>query len=703
MKSYKFAFLALVVLFQSTCLFAEEGMWPVSEIDKRLYNQMVESGLKVPFEALYSEKNVSIKDAVVLFDGGCSAGVVSKSGLLFTNHHCARDRVQEVSTEQHNYIQNGYWANSIQEEIPIKGLNVKFLVKSINVTEKAKELLKNNSSRKAQFLIEKEYNNPKESIEASLDSYSTGEYIVSIYRVFNDVRLVGIPPESIGNFGGETDNFVWPRQSADFAVFRIYAGANNQPANYSPNNKPYQSEKFLPISLAGVHDNDFAMTYGFPYITHRNISSSELDEEVNVKDKATMITKGKYIDVLKPEMETKDDVRLKYSTKNFSAGNSQKLAEGVVKYVSLSPAFEEKKQKEEKFSKWVNSSPERKEKYGKVLEILNDNYKAEKSPKYAHAIIGGALFGDASLFGIRAKQVVEATKDTAKTKSLANFQKWYLSFMKDYDAPTDKKIVVAMLKLVKEEIDSKYLPDLYQTIDEKFGGNINAYADNMYNTSIFLNSDKVNAFFKGENVNIEQDPLYLYGVSIFNKMQDLKKINADADTQIRSARKLYTEGFLEMNAGVLTYPDANFSMRLTYGKVTGAAPRDGLSYKSQTTLLGVIEKENTRDYQFYVWPRLKDLYYKKDFGRYGENGKMYTCFLSSTDITGGNSGSPVIDANGRLIGLAFDGNEESLAGDMIYEKDKNRSINVDIRYVLFIIDKYANDPYILNELSISNK
>ncbi len=683
-------------------LSADEGMWPVSQIDKRLYKQMVESGLELPFEALYNDQKACIKDAVVLFDGGCSAGVVSKNGLLFTNHHCARDRAQQVSTPEHNYVQNGYWANSLGEEIPIKGLNVKSLIKSENVTEKAKELLKSNSTRKVQAIIEKEYNDPEQSIEASLDGYSTGQYIVSVYRVFNDVRLVGIPPESIGNFGGETDNFVWPRQSADFAVFRIYADAGNHPAKYAADNKPYLSENSLPISLDGVHDNDFAMTYGFPFITQRNISSFELDEEVNVRNRATMITKGKYIEVLKPEMESKDDIRLKYSTKNFSAGNSQKLASGIVKYVSLSPAFEQKKLKEEEFSQWINQSSDRKAKYGEVLDVLNHNYNEQRSPKYAHSIITGALFGDACLFGIRGRQVVEsAKKDSLRSKSLDNFKKWHTAFLKDYDAQTDKKVVKAMLELVKEQIEGKYLPDLYKTIDEKFNGNIHAYAENLYATSVFLDSAKVQSFLSGENLNVQDDPLYQFGIAIYQKMMDLKKLTNDSGSEIRNAKKLYAEGFREKNSGILSYPDANFSMRLTFGKVTGAEPRDGLIYKSQTTLKGILEKENSQDYQFYVWPRLKELYKNKDYGRYGENGQLYTCFLANTDITGGNSGSPVIDAKGRLIGLAFDGNEESLAGSIIYEKDKNRSINVDIRYVLFVIDKYAGNQYILKELNIT--
>lgn len=704
MKFSKLTWVIIFAAFGCLSVSADEGMWPVSNIDSRLYQKLKESGLQLPVEALYSDTKVSLKDAIVLFDNGCSAGVVSENGLIFTNHHCARDRAQQISTPEHNYVQNGYWANNLNEEIPIKGLNVKFLIKSIDVTDSARIMLAKNSIKKVQYTYESRFNDTALGIEASLDVYSTGKYILSVYRVFNDVRLVGIPPESVGNFGGETDNFEWPRQSADFAVFRIYAGKDNIPSKYSADNKPYRPVTFLPLSLNGVHEGDYTMALGFPFSTQRNINSFELDELLNVKNKATMITKGKYIEVLKDELENHEDVRLKYSSKNFSAGNSQKLAEGFVKYVSLSPATEIKKKQEEDFQRWADSDSTRKTKYGKVLEILKNNYDEQRVPKYAHAIIIGSLFSDASLFGIRTRQVVEAyaKNDTAIfNNSVADFKQWYSGFMKNYDVATDRKIVRAMLKLVKEQVDSKYLPDLFSVIQSSYKGDIDAYVNDMYAKTFLTDKDKVERFLKKPLLKTAQnDMFYNFGISLYEKMIELKKVTNDNGNEIRNARRLYTSGMLLKNAGQLTAPDANFSMRLTYGKVAGAEPRDGIIYKSQTTLAGVMEKEDTTNYQFYVWPKLKTLFKNKDLGRYGENGKQYTCFLTSNDVTGGNSGSPLINGKGELIGLVFDGNRESLASDVIYEQDKNRTINVDVRYILFIIDKFAENKYILDELTI---
>jgi hypothetical protein len=686
-----------------TNLIADEGMWTISNLDSALVRKMKNIGLQLSAEQIYSENKPSIKDAVMVFDNGCTAEFVSGNGLILTNHHCGRDRVQQVSSETHNYIRDGFWANSPKEEIAIKGLTVKFLIKSVDVTQLAGEMLKSKTLRKVMSVIEKQYTDSLLGYSASLDSYSTGQYIVSVYQVFTDVRLVGVPPESIGNFGGETDNFEWPRQSADFCVFRVYADKNNLPALYSENNKPYQPKTYLPISLKGVHENDFALTIGFPYATQRYISSYELREEQDVKNRATVITKGKYIEVLKKQMDNDESIRLKYSNKNFAAGNSYKLALGTLKLVNLSPALENKQRQETGIQSWINADSVRLKKYGKCLVTLQKNYELERNPKYAHALITGALFNDASLFGIRARNIVEqlSKNDSFQiNKSVINYRQWYNSFLKDYDPATDKAIVRAMVKLVKNEVKKEYLPGFYKIIETEYQDDIDKYVDDLYTKSTFSSPERIDGFLKNPTLDVKQDPLYVFGLSVYDKLIDLKKLTTDLGTEIRKTNRLYEEAVKEKDAGLLKYPDANFSMRLTYGTVCGASPRDGLNYNSQTTLKGVIEKEDSANYEFRVSPRLKDLYYKKDFGRYSEKGQLYTCFLTNTDITGGNSGSPVINGKGELTGLAFDGNFESLAGNIIYEPQKNRSINVDIRYVLFVIDKFAKSQYILKELTI---
>jgi len=703
MSYLKRIILSLLVLVCYTAVKADEGMWTISKLNSTLVQKMKDIGLQLSGEQIYSENQPSLKDAVMIFDNGCTAELVSANGLLFTNHHCGRDRVQQVSTETHNYIRDGFWASSRKTEIPIKGLTVRFLISTVDVTERATDLLKTKSIRKVQAELEKQYTDTLKGYTASLDGYSTGQYFVAVYQIFNDVRLVGVPPESVGNFGGETDNFEWPRQSADFSVFRVYAGKDNLPAVYSADNKPYVPKTFLPVSLSGVHDNDFALTIGFPFMTQRYINSYDLQEEQEVKNRATVITKGKYIEVLKREMDNDESVRLKYSNKNFSAGNSYKLALGTLKLVNLSPALANKQKQEAGFQAWVNSDSARIKKYGKVLETLRQNYALQRNPKYAHALITGAMFNDASLFGIRTRNIVEQlTKNDSKqlNKAVDTYRQWYRSFSKDYDVATDKKIVRTMIKLVKKEVKKEYLPDFYADIDSKYEGNIDKYVDDLYARSVFTASQGVDNFLRKPDLSIKEDPFYKYGIAIYDKLIELKRLTADLSADIRKETQLYKAGVREQEAGQLKYPDANFSMRLTYGKVAGATARDGLIYKSQTTLRGVIEKEDSTNFEFKVWPRLKQLYYANDFGRYGEKGQLFTCFLTSTDITGGNSGSPVINGKGELTGLAFDGNFESLAGSIIYEPEKNRAVNVDIRYVLFIIDKFAQSNYILNELTI---
>jgi hypothetical protein len=703
MSYFKRTTLFLLVLFCFTMVKADEGMWTISNLNSALVQKMKEIGLQLSADQIYSENQSSLKDAVMIFDNGCTAELVSSNGLIFTNHHCGRDRVQQVSSEVHNYIRDGFWASSRKTEIPIKGLTVKFLIKTVDVTQQAIDLLKTKSSRKVQAEIEKQYADTLKGYTASLDGYSTGQYFVAVYQIFNDVRLVGVPPESIGNFGGETDNFEWPRQSADFSIFRVYADKNNLPAAYSADNKPYQPKTFLPISLSGVRENDFELTIGFPFATQRYINSYELQEEQEVKNRATVITKGKYIDVLKKEMDNDESVRLKYSNKNFSAGNSYKLALGTLKLVNLSPALTNKQKQEAEFQAWVKSDSTRVKKYGKALEIIQKKYELQHNPKYAHALITGALFGDASLFGIRTRSIVEQlSKNDQKQlgKAIENYRQWYRSFSKDYDVSTDKKIARTMIKLVKKEVKKEYLPDFYAVIDAKYQGNIDKYVDDLYAQSIFTSTDGIDKFLEKPSLSIKEDPLYIFGVSIYEKLIELRKLTTDLSADIRKTNHLYEEGVREKEAGQLKYPDANFSMRLTYGTVSGATPRDGLIYKSQTTLRGVIEKEDSTNFEFQVSPKLKQLYYKKDFGRYGEKNQLFTCFLTNTDITGGNSGSPVINGKGELTGLAFDGNFESLAGSIIYEPEKNRAVNVDIRYVLFVIDKFAQSQYVLNELTI---
>jgi len=698
----KFFNLLLFILFTGSIL-ADEGMWTISRLDGPLMQKMKKLGLQLPVNQIYDTLAPSLKDAIIVFDNAGSAEFVSANGLVMTNHHCARGRAQEVSTAEHNYLRDGFWANSLGEEIPIKGLTVRVLVRQIDVTDKALALLKTISSRKASYAMEKVYNDSTRGIEASLDGFSDGTYLLSVYQVFKDVRMVGLPPESIGNFGGETDNFAWPRHSADFSVFRVYADANNQPAAYSVNNQPFHPKKFIPVSLKGVQPNDFSMILGFPFSTARHTTSFEMIEEMDVKNRATGITKGAYIEVVEREMNKDERVRLLYSDKNFSAGNSCKLALGTLKQVYLSPALAQKQKSESEFRIWVQADTSRLRKYGDCLAKLERNYALEKEPKYAHALLTGALFGDATLFGIRSRGLVdqiEFKEKSALDKQVLSFRNWYVKFLTEYDSKTDQEIVRAMVKLLKKEMKKESLPDFYAIIDSQFKGNIDAYVNDLYAKSIFTSPDSVQNFMENPTKRVQQDPLYVFGISVYTKLMDLRKLSDKYSEEIRKYKKVFNEAMREKNANMLSYPDANFSLRLSYGTVCGASPRDGLTYRFQTTLKGVLEKEDSTSYDFQVHPKLKSLYVNKDFGRYASKEAMPVDFLTNNDICGGNSGSPVLNKKGELIGIAFDGNWESLASNSIFEPEKNRTVNVDIRYALFIIDKFASNKYILNELTI---
>lgn len=695
--------LLLCFICGSTQASAEEGMWTITNLDSVLVRNMKAAGLTLTGTQLYNETKPALNNAVLMFDNDCSASFVSADGLLLTNHHCARDRVQQLSTEAHNYIRDGYWATSPETELPVKGLTVKYLVKSIDLTAQVTGMLKSKTLRRIQRDIEKQYADTLNGLQASLDGFTTGQYFLSVYRVFSDVRLVGIPPESVGNFGGEAENFEWPRQTADFAVFRVYANAQNLPEAYAVSNMPYRPENYLPLTLKGVHDNDFVMTAGFPFSTQRNVSSCALDDEINVKNRATVLTKGKYIQVLKKEMDNDEAVRLKYSSKNFNAGNSYKLALGIVTLVEQSGAVQHKKDEEVRLQQWLRQDSALVQKYGHLQDTLLQNYAKAFAPKYAHAVITGALFGDASLWGIRARHLVDQLKKNDREgveKAVAVYRQWYASFSKNYDVNTDRKVATAMIKLVRKEVKPECLPAFYKVIDSRFGGDVDRYVAELYEHSLFVQPARLEKFLKKPSLSVSNDPMFIFGTSIYDKLIELKTEFSVCTATIRATEKNYQEAMRMMNADKLSYPDANFTLRLTYGKVEGAVPRDGLQYLSRTTIDGMMAKEDSTDFQFYVWPKLKTLFREKDYGRYVENGTLYTCFLSSTDITGGNSGSPVINHNGELVGLAFDGNFESLAGDYIYEPQKNRAINVDIRYVLFIIDKLAGNKYIINNLNI---
>lgn len=703
MKFFKVGFGCLLCLLSIAQIRADEGMWLISKIDSVLAKKLRTGGLNIPINQLYSDEKASIKDAVLVFDNVGTAEVISSDGLIITNHHCGQDRIQQLSSNEHNYLKDGFWAGSFKDEIPVKGLSVRFLVKTVDVTEQVKKLNVKGGLRKVESELDKIYGNSEKNLTVSLDSYPGGLYLLSVYQIFNDVRLVGAPPVSIGNFGGDYDNFEWPRHSADFSLFRIYADSKNESAEYSPSNVPYHPKSVLPVSISGIKNQLFTMVVGFPFMTQRHITSYELQELQDVKNRAIIIAKTHRQNILKSEMDKSEAIRLKYAAKFFNSSNACKLALGSSKLIDQSPALKQKQQQELEFQTWANADSQRSQQYGKCLSELGKAYNKQHDAKYAHTFILNALATDAFLPGTRAASLVrliENKEEEQLQKAVANYRQWFDTFQKEYDQETDRKVTNEMIKVVAKYVKKEYLPEFYKVIETKYKGDIDKYTNDLYNQSILSNPAKLNAFLKKPSLRIKADPFYIFGTSIYESLINLKKEFSDSGKEILAQTRIYHEGLSEKDRASGNYPDANFSMRLSYGKVAKVSPRDGLTYDSQTTLRGVMEKEDTTVYEYHVPSRLKELYEQKDYGRYGQDGEMYTCFLSTNDITGGNSGSPVLNANGELIGLAFDGNKESLASSVIYEPNKNRCINVDIRYVLFVIEKYAKANRLIDELTI---
>lgn len=699
-KKLKLTYTAILLIVVCCCpisfLLADEGMWPMYKPDNAIIEKMKSLGGQIDSEMLYAENEASLKDAVVIFDNACTGVFVSRNGLLFTNHHCAIDRVQQLSNSQNNLLAKGFWATSPDTEIPVAGLTIKILQKTIDVTEKALTLLaQHNSARKMISEIEKEYN--QKDYTCSTTANSDGKYILSVYKQYTDIRLVGIPAEDIGNFGGQNDNFEWPRHSADFAIFRVYADTKNEPSAFAASNRAFNPQKHVRISTQGIVPNDFVLTIGFPGFTQRNIHAMKLKEEIEIKNRANIIAKAQYLSILNEAMTENEAIKLMYSNKYFQQANGYKFALGVNEHIYQTSIFEQKKAQENLLTtqNWRNDS------ISHYIQTIQQKYDERFDAKYAHAMLAATLFSDAALFGIRSRHLVdqlERKREKQLPKAIENISKWHKSFMQNYHPDTDKQLVKAMIATLKENVSPDYLPIFYSHIDKKFKSNIDAYVEDMFEKSIYLNPAKFNTFLEKPNLKLKKDPLYQYGVAVYEKMLHLKNLSADSTSELRNAEKNYQIAL--RNAQQQTsYPDANFSMRFTYGRCSGFNPRDGVKYEAQTTHKGLLEKIQSQPQAYQLPIQFSKALESKNFGRYAKDGMLYTCFLSDTDITGGNSGSPVLNRYGQLVGIAFDGNFESLPGIFLYQANKNRAINVDIRYVLFIIDKFENAQYIMNELT----
>jgi hypothetical protein len=710
-----FTILLILILSFGFKAKADEGMWLLPLLEKLNMGKMTELGLKLSAEDIYSINKVCLKDAVVIFGGGCTAEIVSSQGLVLTNHHCGYGSIQAHSSVDHDYLRDGFWAKTKEEELPNPNLSVTFLIRVEDVTGQVLANVKQGMSETdrtaaindARQVIEKkaaEGNNYR----AQVSSFYGGNYFyLLIYERYNDIRLVGAPPSSIGKFGFDTDNWEWPRHTGDFSVFRVYSGPDGKPAPYSKDNIPLKPKRYLTVSLKDRNIGDFAMVLGYPGRTNRYMTSYEVNEQLQIVHPDRIKIRGIKQEIWMKDMMADQKVNIQYSSKYSGSSNYWKYSIGQKASLEKLNVKEKKEEIENQFNKWVIADPERKAKYGEALNMIKTAIEGRADYYNVVQYISECMQG-CELFGLnrRIASLVTALKSKDNQKisdAVSEFKNTSSNFYKDYNLPTDIQSTKAMLKLYKTDVPVKFQPDFYaNVVDKKFKGNIDKFVDDMFAKSVFANEAKLNAFLdKPVLKTLESDPVYLTATSFFNTATGVSKDLSQFDAGLATGKRLWIAALLEMVPEKTLYPDANSTMRLSYGTVQDYDPRDAVTYKYYTTLQGVVDKYKPGDYEFDVPKRLIELNNKKEFGRYGSSkGYMPVCFLTTNDITGGNSGSPVMNGNGELIGLAFDGNWESMSGDIAYEPELQRTIVVDIRYVLWLMDIYSGAKNLVDEMTI---
>jgi len=699
-------------------LMADEGMWLPALIEKLNINQMKKEGLSLNAEDIYSINHSSLKDAIVALDrGSCTAELVSSEGLLLTNHHCGFNEIQEHSSVDHDYLKNGFWAKTKEEELSNPGKSATFLIRFEDVSDKIlpevnEQMTADERSKKVREIASKI---EKEAVkDTHYDSqvqalYNENRYYLFVTETFRDIRLVGAPPQSMGKFGGDTDNWMWPRHTADFSMFRIYCGKDGKPAAYSTENVPYKPKHHLPISLKGYKMDDFAMVLGYPGTTNRYKTSYGIDYTMNVTNPIRIKVRAEKQRVMDDFMRTSRKARIMYSSKYAESSNYYKYSIGQNEGLKKLNVLEKKRQLEDRFTQWVDSDVQRKAKYGEALGLISGAYKETADEIASEYMIETMIRGpEIFYFAYRTRPLYEALKSDLNSEkvSLASqrVKGGLIEFFKDYDSETDQKMAAALFRIYQENVDPQYYPPFFKTVKAKYGNDFEKYTKELYAKSIFGSQERLVKFFETPKAKVlQKDPLFQVSLEIFRMLGVISDQTSKTTDMLDKGNHLFVGGLMEMESDKLFYPDANSSMRLTYGTVGDYIPRDGVQYSYFTTLKGYLEKEIPGDDEFDVPAKLKELYAAKDFGRYADaDGSLRTCFITNNDITGGNSGSPVINGKGELIGIAFDGNWEAMSGDIAYEKEIQKCINVDIRFVLWIIDKMAGAQNLIDEMTIVN-
>ncbi|MDO3389250.1 S46 family peptidase [Bacteroides sp. ET489] len=690
---------------------ADEGMWMLGNLNRQTRKAMKELGLEMPASRLYNPRKPSLKDAVVSFGGFCSGVVVSEDGLVLTNHHCGFSSVQQHSSVEHDYLKDGFVARNRSEELPNPELYVRFLLRTEDVT---KRVLKHVTPRMTEaerssvvdsmmLAIGAEVSAADSTLVGVVDAYYGGnEFWLSVYRDFNDVRLVFAPPSSIGKFGWDNDNWMWPRHTGDFCVFRIYADKNNRPADYSPDNVPYHPSYVAPISLDGYREGSFCMTLGYPGSTERYLSSYGIEEMTQTANQAQIDVRGIKQAIWKREMDRNDSIRIKYASKYDESSNYWKNSIGMNRAVRKLKVLKKKRAMEQELRRWIQQTPDERADLLQLFTDLELAYKNRREVNRAQSYFVEAFLNGPELVQ-QALTILNFDFEGEHDVVVANLKKIVETY-KNLDVDIDKEVFTAMLKEYRSQVDSAYLPEVYHTIATQYGGDDRAFVDSLYAHTQLATPRGLKRFLERDTTyQLLDDPAISLGIDLITKAFELNMQMQEPSVQIDRGERLLNAAIRRFYASRNFYPDANFSMRLSFGTVCGYDPFDGAHYDYYTTTRGVLEKVRAHegDADFEVQPEFLSLLSSGDFGRYAdENGEMKVCFISNNDITGGNSGSAMFNARGELLGLAFDGNWEAMSSDILYEPDMQRCIGVDIRYVLFVIEKYGKASELIRELKI---
>lgn len=711
--SAAFALMALAVS-------ADEGMWMLTDLKAQNEAAMMDLGLQIPIEEVYNPDGIALKDAVVHFGGGCTGEIISAEGLVLTNHHCGYGAIQQHSSVDHDYLTNGFWAMNRNEELPCKGLTVTFIDRILDVTTYVNEQLKKDDDPNGINYLSPKYLATVADRFAKAENiqitpatrlelkpfYGGNKYYLFVKTVYNDIRMVGAPPSSIGKFGADTDNWMWPRHTGDFSLFRIYADKNGKPAEYSKDNVPLHVKKHLTISLAGVQEGDFTFVMGFPGRNWRYMISDEVEERMQTTNFMRQHVRGARQKVLMEQMLKDPAVRIHYASKYASSANYWKNAIGMNEgLVRLKVLDTKRAQQEELLARGREKGDNS---YQKAFDEIRSIVAHRRDALYHQQAINEALVTALDFMRIPSTTALVTalkSKDKEKIKEAAqNLKQEGEKYFASVPFPEVERMVAKeMLKTYANYIPAEQRINIFEIIDSRFKGNIDAFVDACFDNSIFGNQKNFEKFIKKPSLyKIGYDWMILFKYSITDGILKTAIAMKEANENYDAAHKVWVKGMINMRQekGIPIYPDANSTLRLTYGQVLPYEPADGVVYDAHTTLKGVMEKEDPGNWEFVVPQKLKELYNSKDYGQYGKNGEMPVCFIVNTDNTGGNSGSPVFNSKGQLIGTAFDRNFEGLTGDIAFRPSSQRAACVDIRYTLFIIDKFAGASHIIDELTI---